>query len=330
MESLETKSDDLLIANALMAGFDVAQKANLMASPDLLAIVTRASQSPGPQTIHTCARVLWVHKGLTDQHVLLLLQALHAVDPSHAGTIEELDNGLGTLLDTPHAEQAIEYLATRLAALEEKLSLANFDAFSGKLLKGPQERFGRVVVSWLLSGHRVLCEGLSHLLGREDQKAKPINVALLDFNLSPFQQIFLCRKAVGYFFLQPVVAGSIVVSVLRTCSDEIRSAIQELLFDPLLLNYGGEYRNYLQAIDTTDPAHPAVQSVLKRGNDYWTEIESVGQIKELRPSERERQVERLRMRDQMREVQKGAEKASILMSLVKRSVLLYDDAPLPM
>jgi hypothetical protein len=98
----------------------------------------------------------------------------------------------------------------------------------------------------------------------------------------------------------------------------------------LLLNYGGEYRNYLQAIDTTDPAHPAVQSVLKRGNDYWTEIESVGQIKELRPSERERQVERLRMRDQMREVQKGAEKASILMSLVKRSVLLYDDAPLPM
>ena len=124
-------------------------------------------------------------------------------------------------------------------------------------------------------------------------------------------------------FTQPVVVGSVLVAALRAASAEWRDAIKELLFDPMLLNYGGALRDHLRGIAADDPAFEAVQDVLTRIDAYIAGLEAAGTIKELHPSEYRRQLERIRMMDFNREVNKKARRQSIFHDIVHRSVLLH-------
>lgn len=97
----------------------------------------------------------------------------------------------------------------------------------------------------------------------------------------------------------------------------------ELLFNPLLLNYGGDLTEYLATVDANDSAHTCVQSALTRTAKYLEDLKSTGRIHELRVSEHTVQIDRLRMHDQFRKAQKEAEKQSVFFNLVNRSVILY-------
>jgi hypothetical protein len=102
-----------------------------------------------------------------------------------------------------------------------------------------------------------------------------------------------------------------------------QKTIGELLFDPLLVNYGGAARDYLKAIKKGDPAYGPVKAALKAADVYVKGLQIDPQVKELRPSEYQYSVERRRTHDMMQTARKDAEKQSVLLSLVHRSVLLY-------
>ena len=119
-----------------------------------------------------------------------------------------------------------------------------------------------------------------------------------------------------------------MISVLRVCDDSVADAVRELLFDPLLLNYGGALWDYVGTIDADDPAHPHIQTALHEHEQYLEGLKSIGDIKEMHPSEHERQIARLRFNDVMRLAFKKAEKESVLLNLVKRSVILYGNRSL--
>jgi hypothetical protein len=319
--ALDGKPDDPLFANILASALDIAEKTDQIACDEALSIIKRVCAAPGPHTHLSCARVLWLHhKSLTEEVVVLLLQALNSVDPTHKGTIQALDQGLRRLLDTSYDDHGIAFVE-KLLSSNNTLALSDFPDFSRRLIEGPAERFHRVFVAWMLSGKRVLCEGMSDFFRRGDRDDVPLSLPLQ--GLSPVKQIFLCRKAIGYLFLQPVTAASILVSVLRACNDAVADQVSSLLFDPLLLSYGGATTNYLGGIGTNDPAHAHVHVALKQRERYLEALKSAGTIKELHPSERERQLEHLRFHDQMRTAHKEAEKKSVFLNLVTRSVILY-------
>ena len=128
------------------------------------------------------------------------MQAAIFHGPKQDLTIEELDIALQTLLDTNHADSAIEYITKLLPSLDGVLTLSQFDSFSRKLIDGPGDRFNSVFVSWMLSGERTLCDGLNTVLSGPNRSEKPIDLPIKDYNLSPDEQVFLCRKAIGYLF----------------------------------------------------------------------------------------------------------------------------------
>jgi hypothetical protein len=324
LRAVEGTPQDDLLANALASTLDLADKTGQMTWDEVLGIVRGVSEMAGPNAKFCCARALWSHaKALPEQLVPLLLRPLQSLDPSHKGTIRELDHGLATLLETPHADHAAEFITALFSSAEGALTLSEFPSFGRKLIEGPSARFHGVLISWLLSGNRALCEGLSGLLRGDDLSGTPLNIALAEFHLSPVQQLFLCRKAIGFFFLQPVTAASILISVLRACDDEVAGEVRSLLFEPLLLNYGGTIREYFNGIDPEDRAWPHVKTAIELQERYLTDLRSAGTIKELHPSEHERQIEHLRFHDDMQKAHKEAQKASVLLSLVRRSVLLY-------
>lgn len=93
--------------------------------------------------------------------------------------------------------------------------------------------------------------------------------------LKPTELVFLCRKAIGYFFLHPVTAASVLVAVLRIATDEVADNVELLLAEPLLLNYGGDIREYLKSIDASDPAATRVQSALTRNESFLQAIRNI-------------------------------------------------------
>jgi hypothetical protein len=323
LRAVEHAADDHLLGNAVASALDLAAKTGQLTSTELFEIVRRVSEMAGPSATLLCARALWTHGGALTQPVLeLLLRPLQALDPSHKGTIRELDHGLATLLDSPHDHLALDFIATLFASVDGALALSDFSSFGRKLIEA-DERFHPVFIRWMLSGNRALCEGVGRLLQGEDLKGIPLNIDFSAFRLSPVQLVFLCRKAIGFLFLQPVTAASIHVAVLRACDDEVAIQVRSLLVEPLLLNYGGSVKAYLDGIVQGDRAWPNVQAALTLGEQYLTDLASIGVIKELHPSEHDRQLEHLRFHDEMQNAHKEAQKSSVLLSLVRRSVILY-------
>lgn len=125
--------------------------------------------------------------------------------------------------------------------------------------------------------------------------------------------------------MSPVTAASVVVSVLKLGNAEYHEAIEELLFDPLLVSYGGNLRDYLQsALDAVGAtcAHP-IKNALTRREELMDSYDGLERLVELQPSEEHRQIERLRWQEQMQQGMKQAQSESVFLSLVSKQYLLY-------
>lgn len=324
LKSLRSEKDDCLYASVLMASLKILENADEINCDEILKIIEKVCESPGNESQYACAQALSQNAAqLNEQAFIHLLQALEKVDSSCIGTIREIDMGLERLLKTEFSDHAIEFITKFLSSLENTFSLYDFESFTRRLLNDSEGAFQKALVTWLLSGERSLCDGLSQIMRNIGCEDKPIVLPIKDFDLSDKEKIFICRKAIGYFFLQPVVAGSIIVSILRSCDCKAASEISNLLFDPLLVNYSGKLRDYLKNIEKEDEVYSLVQVALKRHRRYLNDLKSAGEIKELHPSNRQRQLEYLRFHDEVQLAMKESLKKSVLLSTIQHCTLLY-------
>jgi len=162
---------------------------------------------------------------------------------------------------------------------------------------------------------------VSDLVGLD--KKHVFNTTVQPLGLSVVQQILLCRKAIGYLFFKPVICCSIITSILRAKNQDVEGPVVDLLIDPVLLSYGGEAKDYLKSIPPTDAAYDAIRKALAKDEAFYAGLEASGEIKELHPSEYQRDVVRQRIYDDMRAVHKLAESKSVFLNTVQRSTILY-------
>ena len=176
------------------------------------------------------------------------------------------------ILGTAGGGLAINSLSALLR--DGRFTLGNFPITSGELNPDPPQRRYELIVRWLLSGNLALCSNVDKLAGAEEKQPFDANVSPLGLHAT--QQIFLCRKVIGFLFLRPVICCSIIVSVLRGVrgKKEAEDAISDLLFDPLLLSYGGGATDYLKGIGANDRAHAAVQRALGKQAVYFAGVQS--------------------------------------------------------
>lgn len=321
--AVKTDVDDVLRANIFRSAFDIVEKNDAAKIADIFDVIELCAK-PGDQFHHACASVLFFHTSLLDVRTInLILQTLLTINPANKGTVSELDNGLHAILETEHDQLAIQFVKDLVLTHRDGPALSEFQRSCRALISGPTERFSRVFVSWLMSGELPLCEGLSSVLRGSEAAEKAIELSFANFDLTPDQFVFLCRKAIGYFFVQPVFVGSVITSILRVCDEDASARIGRLLYDPMLINFGGTLRELLETVDVDDRAFKPVRIALADADEYLDGLKSVGWIKEIVPSEREKLMEQQRFSDQMRDAHKQAEKNSIFYDVVSRSVLLY-------
>lgn len=319
-ELLGSEPDDGLRNHAIVALFESAASAADGETIDVWETLAVATAGAGAETQYQCARQLHFHGHQISGATLdRLLQALAVIPAEHQGTVRAFDQGLWRMFERD-SQAAIDAGTAFLSNPENSHTLTDLPSFSTTLLNAPE--FGATVLAWLRTGEHVLCEGLHDLLQKRDRAGAPLHLPA-DPAFSDDDAVFIAHKAIGYFFTQPVIAASVLLCFLRQRDRSCAPDLEDLLGDPLLVNYGGELRDYLLTIDGNDPAYESVQRALAGAETYLEALKAVGPIPELRPSESHRRIDRIRQADQMREIMKDARKESVFFNLVSHSTVLH-------
>ncbi len=251
------------------------------------------------------------------------LLALVASDQPEDEIVQLLDVVLAGLIRNGDVSEAREVIENFILS-DPGVPFTRFGSVLHQLESGD----GSVLDEWAVTWLRSESVRLSAALRRSLFAASEGRVFTFDFrqalDVPESDYLFIARKALGIFFSKPVFIASLIVSLMRNATDATMGALQSLLFDPVLINYSGLRSDYLNEIaaSTTDPASKAVQQALQQLQNY---LEDLGNayIRELQPSERERQLEHYRRNEEMQSQMVEARKSSIMASLASEKILLY-------
>jgi hypothetical protein len=292
-----------------------------------VALIVASIGRVAEQAIHEVSLEMMFHGEALPPVIVAGLTAILLRTPiGNQATINNIDAAAGKLIDHKRLDEALALITPLISAHGELTSLEMLDRFSYALLQLTPRELAQVMIGWLLSCDLNLGAAVMALVGDHHGDA-PLVVEAdgAALGIDDRDLILLAQSAVGYLFIHPITATSLVLGLLRGASDKATKAIADILFDPLLINFSGDLGDWLTELakDTANPARPIIADLLARLGTYVERLRQAGRIKELRPSERERLIENNRQHESMRQAHEQAEKKSIFMGIVSRSVLLY-------
>lgn len=319
-------SDDNTLGHVLTAACEIAR-----AHPHMddwgCQVLESAEPNASEQALHQLSLELMFHgEELPPSLVAKATTILQKVELKNSATISNIGSAARKLVDHGRLDEAMALVTRMIAAHRELASLEAFDGFASSLRQLNSEQLANVFLDWLGSLDPNLGQAMMSLAAGHYGKSPLILSAAETTLASPDDELLLlAHRAVGYLFVHPITAASLVLSLMRGVGDKAAKAMQNILFDPLLINFSGELADWLKerAKDEADPVQPAIIDLLARLDEYIEGLRGAGEIKELSPSERERMIESHRQHESMRQAHEEAEKKSVLMSIVSRSVLLY-------
>lgn len=312
-------------AEALSACVDIAVRAPEASTATVEELLRLA---PGdPALLDACAQAFGRHALRLGPSVFrCLCEVLPSLNASKTQAVSEVDLGILQLLsESGRLGQAIEIIEAMMLPEDGALRLEQLDNTRHQLSAGDDHRLGRVVVRWLLSGEAVLGRAAADLVEGVHGREPVLVVDPGEFELDDASASFLARKAVGWLFIKPAVAASLLMSLLQQVGGNAMAAITALLFDPLLINYPGSVRRLIdaRASDLPGVARAALDRMLVSHDAHVSAIEAVGRIRELHQSERNRRIEVQREMDGLEEARRVAEAKSIMSLIAHRYMLLH-------
>lgn len=116
-----------------------------------------------------------------------------------------------------------------------------------------------------------------------------------------------------------------MLSIFKNSAKDAHDAIEHLLFDPLLVSYGGDLRDYLEAErkNRSKRVSDLVARLLKKHDAYLENLKTPDELVEFHPSTDHRRAVAVKDRDRNRDIQKQAHQRSIFADLVTTEILLY-------
>lgn len=322
--SKDVANDDQLGAIIVRVLTDSIAQPGQPLGPAAQTLLSSVITNGGEQTLHQAGMTFMVGADelLTPPIVTLLLSAFERVPQTNAGTLERIDAGLRRLVERGRAAQALAFITTMAGRDEDPFALSVFDSTLRSMALGAGEQLHRAVLQWLKVGQPQICFQLSGLLQELQSGDAPWTVDMKATGFSDQEVYFTCRRAIGYFLAEEVVAASLVIAAIRAAEPDLADALTRLLVDPLLLNYGGKLRRYLEAIAPDDPASPYVVEALRQADAYRESLEGEMPAEFAVSSERRQQAHYLRA-DEMRTTSKAAKTKSVVADLVTHQYILY-------
>ena len=323
-QALGDGADDMLCANAVEAVLALAsQEGGAVETETILPALRRALEARGDGTLNRAAHALWAYQAARRPEVAaILFAALLDLNAAHKGTLDELDLGLKTALDSGRGAEALPFVAALLIKNRGRLKARQFDSLWNAMVTGPEPRLSTWIVTWLISGEAALGAALTEILSNLERDERSLAIGRAELPTSSDELGYLARKAVGWFMLQPHLATSLLVAILGVCDEQTARPVAGLLVTPVLRNYP-EMRESLSQTPAEDPARPWIEAAIQEHDRYLDALKAMPEIPELRPSDHNRRIHHLHQADTMRSAHKAAQAQSVFLNLVHHSTLLY-------
>lgn len=252
----------------------------------------------------------------------ILLKKLANVSPEHTDTIDNIDHLLVRLISNDTPSVAVELLESILAV---GVKVSMLDYFSNELLSKHQELLNHITTKWFLSGTSSLCSGVSELVN--DLTSKDLTLeAEIELLEQGIKQEFVSHKAVGWLFTRPIAAASFILSIYNVASTTTRKQLEQVLYEPLLLSYPGELKQFFQSCIDKGMNENLCERLLNRLQAYHSGIEQVSGLNELMaPSENLSAYWRESNKD-MQAAYEKASRSSFISQIATTQKLLYGNS----
>lgn len=325
-ETVAAEMDDRTLGSAIKSSFALFEQDKTL--EDRIVVLIEAALTKGAEfSLHAASELLWHYTNELPPSLLkVLLKQLKRVAPANVGTLKNIDHGIARLLKQNDPAEALRFLEERLAANTDSLKIEVLKSTTCAIRESAA-LIGKVLIRWFLSGKRELNEAVHAIaIGNHD---KDLRIDIDASELKPVDHVhilFIARKAIGYLFMTPTTAASVVISLMRYApDDETLDALGELLFDPVLLNYPGGTREYIedQARCESGKVRETIESAVASIEQYLDVLRAVPNLPALHVGLTQRESYRRRMSETMAGSMKAAEKESFFSSFCSRSTLLY-------
>ncbi|MEM1189667.1 MAG: hypothetical protein AAGI72_14130 [Pseudomonadota bacterium] len=325
-EIRDAGQDDRLLAETAIAAasflrFDLAQEDRL------LDLVNGAINQGAEHAVSAAARMIASTDTYScDRLIGTVLPYLKRVQPEHTGTVSQIDYGMYELIKSGHIDPAIDTLGEIIELLGSDLDSEAFQCTFPEI-QATSVLLSKVMTRWLFKGTGALCLAAERLAGSGRRENLPVEVDPAELDLSNEASVlYLARKIVGYLFNNPISATSMLLSTMQQAqSSSTRKQVAAILFDPILINYPGEAKRF---IDTNRDSCKqevaeelaAIDSELEK---YFKTIRSIEDLPELAPPDTHREAYMRHSIREMSESMKKAEQKSALLPFIKRKTILY-------
>ncbi len=250
----------------------------------------------------------------------VLLHGLERVNYKHTGTIDNISYGLQYLLGK-NQDMVIAYLEKTLMRNKE-LSITSFGSLLSDLHQKHNELLNQIITKWFILGNVNLCKATMDIVTNRRM--------ILSADISQLKiqdrttHLFVIRKAIGWLFHYPTSAVSFIISMVEVLDADNIEIIEELLFDPLLISYSGSIKDYLKSIKKPKvKTKKIISNLLERLEKYHDDLRCAWGIKELQPSQKQRESYFRLHNQQMSKVMQESKKDSVILSLVSEFTVLY-------
>jgi len=289
---------------------------------ELLEAVINANQCD--ELVQISAALFYHPKGLVTESVDQILGALAGEVSNPQATLHWLDHALHSKSKSYDLSKVINILAAQIPKLEDSIAPNKLFNFCQWIWDDP-ENSAQLFSSWLTSGQFELCEFLAGMVGEGGKKNAIVEISRASLPSELVDQIFMARKCVGFLWCHEVTAASILLSVVKNGKKGAREEAEKLLYDPLLLSYSGDLRDFLEE-QTRNPSKrisDCIGRLIKSHDAYLAGLKKTENLVEFFPTIAQRRSAAMKDRERNKDIQNQAHARSIFSQLISHQTLLY-------
>jgi hypothetical protein len=321
------EADDNLLANAISSICKISRADHSLVD-ECAMVLDRALIKGGADCLYAASEAFGIRSEELPALLLnVIIGHLRRMNPTHMGTLRNIDYGARKLLKRNDPSQGIQFLEDLLLAHAEDFSLKSLTGVVHGIPSEDNKLLNKLLTRWFLKGDHNLGEGIYEIVNAVHGRELQLEIDMEELPSVDLRYLlFLSRKTIGYLFLKPVTAASVIISLMRLVTDVAAvKSLGSLLFNPLLLNYPGSLRKFLEsrmAIETGQ-TRDVIQAALDTFTSYLDDLKSVGNIPEMHPSQDQREAQSRHFHQGFSKSYNQAMKGSILNLICTTNVILY-------
>lgn len=321
---IETTPNSKALSASINAIFELSIFDNTL-EYETMRLIEIALKDADDNVLYAASRLCYSYKEkLPIKLFKILLHSLEDVNYKNQKTIINITNSLPYLLKNNQKNTAITYLEKALIK-NTKLPIKSFRFLLRDLHEEHNDLLNQTVTKWFISGNINLCRAVMDIIGFfGDEKI----ILLADISQLKKQNkmihLLVIRKVIGWLFNYQISSVRFIISMIEVLDRDNIKEVENLLFDPFLVSYPTYVKGYLESIKKPMPkTKKVISGLLKKFEKYHNDLNSAWDIKELQPSQEQRESHlRLHSRQISRAMQES-KKDSLISLIATEFTILY-------